>query len=56
MPETKGVALGKEMDQLFGDSPGSAILADEEEPAETTALLGKDPAVSERRASVGFAV
>lgn len=58
VPETKNVALGKDMDTLFAVEKENdyAVLESDAEVSETTALLRKAPSVSERRASVGFAV
>lgn len=51
VPETRGVKLGREMDEVFGSFEGEP----EEDlgVSETTALLGKDGGMSRRRGSLG---
>lgn len=54
MPETRNVALGKDMDAVFGvkEGGGGDDEEDEMEVEETTALLGRER-VGLRRASLG---
>ena len=51
VPETRGVALGRDMDEVFGSFEGEP--EEDLEVSETTALLGKDGGVSRRRGSLG---
>lgn len=53
MPETRNVALGKDMDAVFGVKEGAGDDDDEDlEVEETTVLLGRER-VGLRRASLG---
>jgi len=56
VPETKGVALGQAMDDLFDQSPMSESVGDCEEINESTALLGQRRVQRTRRDSVSFSV
>lgn len=50
VPETRGVKLGREMDEVFGSIEGE--LEEDLEVSETTTLLGKDGGLSRRRGSL----
>jgi hypothetical protein len=56
VPETKGVKLGKEMDELFTEGEGFASHECVVEVDEETALLGRTARVAGRRESIGFPV
>jgi hypothetical protein len=51
VPETRGVALGRDMDEVFGGFEGEP--EEDLEVCESTALLGKDGGMSRRRGSLG---
>ena len=51
VPETKGVALGKDMDDVFGSFEGEP--EEDLEISEATALLAKSAGFNRRRGSLG---
>jgi hypothetical protein len=56
VPETKGVALGRDMDKLFNAPQDDVAIEEGEEVSEVTALLRRKNGQSLRRDSVGFSV
>jgi hypothetical protein len=56
VPETKGVALGRAMDELFESPTGDDSFEEVEDISEVTALLARRNSQAQRRDSFGFAV
>jgi hypothetical protein len=53
VPETRGVALGKEMDEVFGENVDEDDDLEVEEVSERTRLLIKNDLAGRRRGSLG---